>query len=140
MAKQIYVNLPVSDLVKATAFYEALGFVKSPIFSNENASGMSWSEDIVVMLLTHDFYKQFLQGKEIADTQATSSALLCLTMDSKEEVQKFADTAKENGGSYHQVDMGIPTDQMFGYEVQDLDGNTWEPMWMSTDFDPQATA
>ncbi len=137
MSKQIYVNLPVSDLSKSTAFYEALGFIKSPIFSDENASGMSWSDDIVVMLLKHDFYKKFLKGKEIANTQQTSGVLLCLSFDSKEEVQKFADTAKQNGGDYYQVDMGVPADMMFGYEVSDPDGNTWEPMWMNSSFNPQ---
>ena len=31
-------------------------------------------------------------------------------------------------------------DMMFGYEVVDLDGNTWEPLWMNANFDPQANA
>ena len=140
MAKKIYINLPVSDLAKAIAFYEALGFVKNPIFSDENACGVSWSDDIVVMLLKYDFYKKFLSGKEIADTHKTSSVLLSLSMDSKEEVQKFADTAKANGGDFYQVDMMAPADMMFGYEVQDPDGNTWEPVWMSPNFNPQTSA
>lgn len=87
MSKQIFVNLPVSDLTKATAFYEALGFVKNPAFSNDDASSMGWSAEIFVMLLTHDFYKQFLKGKEIADTKNTSGVLLALSLDSKEAVQ-----------------------------------------------------
>ncbi|CAN5398176.1 VOC family protein [soil metagenome] len=140
MSKQIYVNLPVGDLAKSTAFYEALGFTKNPAFSDENASGMMWSDDIFVMLLTHDFYKKFLRDKDIADTGKTSGVLLALSLETKEEVQKFADTAKQNGGDYFQVDMGAPAEMMFGYEVQDIDGNTWEPLWMSPDFNPQANA
>jgi len=27
---------------------------------------------------------------------------------------------------------------MFGYEVLDPDGNQWEPVWMSPDFNPKA--
>lgn len=140
MAKQIYVNIPVKDLAKATAFYEALGFTKSPDFSDENASGMQWSDEIFVMLLTHDFYKKFIKGKEIADTSRTSGVLLALSLDSKEAVQEFADKAKQNGGDYYRVDMGMPEDIMFGYEVQDPDGNMWEPVWMSPDFDPKANS
>ena len=137
MAKQIYVNLPVTDLAKATAFYEALGFVKQPAFSNDMATGLQWSEDIFVMLLTHDFYKKFLKDKDVADPAKTSGVLLAISLDSKEAVQKFADTAKQNGGDYYHVDMGMSEEMMFGYEVQDPDGNGWEPIWMSPDFSPQ---
>ncbi|HJQ08410.1 MAG TPA: VOC family protein [Candidatus Saccharimonadales bacterium] len=137
MSKQIFVNLPVADLAKSTAFYEALGFTKNPMFSDENASAMAWSDEILVMLLTHDFYKKFLRGKDIADTAKTSSVLLALRLESKEAVQQFADTAKQNSGDYYQVDTGVPADMMFGYEVEDPDGHTWEPLWMNGDFDPQ---
>lgn len=137
MAKQIYINLPVSDLAKSTAFYEKLGFVKNPMFSDDKASGMGWSDEIVVMLLSHEFYKTFLKGKTIADAKQTSSVLLALSFESKEAVQHFADTAKANGGDYYRVDTGVPDDMMFGYEVVDPDGHVWEPMWMNPSFVPQ---
>ncbi len=63
MAKQVYINLPVKDLERATKFYEALGFKKNEMFSDEKGSGMEWSDEIVVMLLTHEFYKKFIPGK-----------------------------------------------------------------------------
>ncbi len=137
MAKQVYINLPVKDLTKATKFYESLGFKKNSTFSNDQASGMMWSDDIVVMLVTYGFYAKFLRNKTIADTQKTNGTLLALTFDSKEEVQKFADTAKQNGGDYYQIDTGVPQDMMFGYEVLDPDGNHLEPVWMNPNFDPQ---
>ena len=138
MSKQIYVNLPVKDLAKATAFYEALGFVKQPDFSNEQATGLQWSDQIFVMLLTHDFYKRFIQDRDIANPAKTSGVVLALSLDSKEAVQEFAETAKQNGGSYYRVDMGMSEDMMFGYEVLDPDGNHWEPLWMSPDFNPNS--
>lgn len=104
------------------------------MFSDSNASSMMWSNNIVVMLLKHDFYKKFIGEKEVADTARTSGVLLALSLDSKEDVQKFADVAKENGGDYYRVDMGIDSDMMFSYEVEDPDGHTWEPMWMNADF------
>jgi uncharacterized protein len=138
MSKQIYVNLPVKDLAQATAFYEALGFRKNATFSNEKASGMVWSDEIVVMLVTHEFYKTFIRGKQIIDASQTSGVLLALSFDSKEAVQQFADTAKQHGGDCFQVDYGVPADKMFGYEVLDPDGNQWEPVWMSPDFNSEA--
>ncbi|MDB5162060.1 MAG: Glyoxalase family protein [Candidatus Saccharibacteria bacterium] len=137
MTKQIYVNLAVSDLEKSTAFYEALGFVKNPMFSDENASGLAWSDEIYLMILKRDFYKRFLRDKTIADPKTTSGVLLAISMDSKDDVRKFADTAKEQGGDFFQVDNGISEDMMFGFEVLDPDGYQWEALWMNSDFNPQ---
>ena len=138
MNKQIYVNLPVSDLAKSTTFYKALGFTQNKQFSNENASGMMWSEHIVVMLLKKEYYKTFIGDKEIADTKSTSGVLLALSMESKDAVQNFAEKAKQNGGKYYKTNTGIPEEMMFGYEVEDPDGNTWEPVWMNQNFDPKS--
>ena len=51
MSKMIFVNLPVANVAKSTAFYEAIGFEKNPQFSNEQASCMVWSDAIFVMVL-----------------------------------------------------------------------------------------
>lgn len=139
MPKQIFVNLPVSDLGVSTQFYEALGFVKNPAFSDDNASSMMWSDEIIVMLLTKPFYSLFLKEKELADTKTTSGVLLALSLDSKQAVVTFAETAKANGGDYYKAGPEVPEDMMFGYEVSDPDGNTWEPFWMNPDFKSHAS-
>lgn len=136
MSKQVFINLPVSDLQKSTTFYEALGFIKNPDFSDDNASALQWSDDIMLMILRKDFYQKFIGDRRIADTRATSAALLAISMDSPEAVTQFAETAKANGGDYYSVDMGVPEDMMFGYEVLDPDGNHWEPVWMNQNFTP----
>jgi len=138
MTKQVYINLPVKDLDKATKFYQALGFKKNEMFSDDNGSGMEWSDEIVVMLVTHDFYKAFIPGKQIIDGKTTSGVLLALSFDSREEVQQFAETAKANGGDFFKAEYGAPDDMMFGYEVLDPDGNQWEPVWMSPEFNPKS--
>lgn len=138
MARQVYINLPVKDLEKSTKFYQALGFKQNDAYSNDKASGMEWSSEIFVMLVTHGFYETFIPGKQIIDATTTSGVLLALGLESKEEVQRFADTAKANGGEYFKVDSGVSEDMMFGFEVLDPDGNQWEPLWMSADFNPEA--
>ena len=40
MAKLIFINLPVSVLARATAFYEAIGAARNPQFSDATASCM----------------------------------------------------------------------------------------------------
>ncbi|TXG76811.1 glyoxalase [Patescibacteria group bacterium] len=131
--KQVFINLPVSDLAKSTQFYEALGFTKNLTFSDENASSMMWSDEIVFMLLTREYYAKFLQNKAVADTTVTNATLIALTLDSREAVQQFADTAKANGGDYFIADPNKDLDFMFGCEVTDLDGNQLEPVWMNPD-------
>jgi uncharacterized protein len=130
MSKPTFINLPVSNLVKSTEYYLALGFTINPQFSDQYVSAMVFNKHLTFMLLTHEFYSKFT-SKEIADTHKTSSVLISLSMHSKVEVQKFADIAKANGGSYFMAqpnkEMG---DMMFGYEVTDLDGHTIEPFFM----------
>lgn len=129
MPKQIYLNLPVKELQKSTKFYQDLGFTLNPDFSDQNGSCLKWSDDILFMLLTHDFYKKFT-SKNIPDLTQNTACLIALSMDSREDVQKFADTAKANGGSYFEAEPNKGLDFMFGLEVSDLDGHTIEPFYM----------
>ena len=77
MSKLIFVNLPVRDLARATAFYEAVGASKNPQFSDDTASCMVFSETIHTMLLTHDKFRLFT-SKPIADARETSEVLICI--------------------------------------------------------------
>jgi uncharacterized protein len=129
MSKAIYVNLPVKDLQASTQFYQALGFTKNDDFSDDNASALMWTESIVFMLIKPEFYYKFTT-KTIPDLTKNSSVLLALQLDSKEEVQTFADTAKSLGGSYFVAEPNANLDFMFSYEVTDLDGHTLEPFFM----------
>ena len=130
MTKMIFVNLPVADLGKATAFYEAIGFEKNPMFSNDVASAMVWSETIHVMLLAHDFYRTFTT-KEIADTAKVSAALICLSRDSRADVDSITEQAIAAGGreTRDPQDMGF----MYGRAFDDPDGHTFEVMYMDMD-------
>ena len=92
MPKMIFVNLPVADLARATAFYESIGAVKNEQFSDATASGMVFSETIHVMLLTHDKFRQFTP-KAIADARTTSEVLICISADSREDVDSMVEKA-----------------------------------------------
>ncbi|EOH99669.1 glyoxalase [Enterococcus haemoperoxidus ATCC BAA-382] len=131
MATMVFVNFPVTDVARSTEFYEKLGFKKNQEFSTEETSSMVWDDNFWVMLLNHDFYSKFIKDKKIADTKTTSGVLVAFSLESADAVKKFAETAKANGGDFYKVDMGIPEDMMFGLEVQDPDGNSLEPTWMS---------
>jgi uncharacterized protein len=131
VTRMIFVNLPVHDVEQSVAFYEALGFARNPQFSQAGqAASMVWSDTITLMLLSHDFYRGFLPaGKTIADTQATSAALLCLSFDDRASVDAVTEAAAKAGG---RADVRAPQDMGFMYSraFEDLDGHTFEPMFM----------
>ncbi|GAA4762108.1 VOC family protein [Stakelama sediminis] len=130
MAKGIFVNLPVRDLAKSTAFYQAIGFRKNDLFSNERASAMEWSDTVSVMLLTHGFYSGFT-SKPIADSHATSGALYALSFDSRDDVDAITEQAIAAGGR----EAHPPEDEGFMYSraFEDPDGHGFGPFWMDMD-------
>jgi len=126
----IFVNLPVADLQRSVKFYEALGFVKNEQFSNDQGAGMVWSDQIWVMLLTHDFFKKFTAGRSIPDTHNSAQVLNALSFDSKEEVDKFVAAAVANGGKLLPEVIIEGAEGMYGRDIADLDGHIWETIWM----------
>jgi uncharacterized protein len=128
MSKQIFVNLPVRDLKKATAFYTTLGAVKNPQFSDETASCMVFSDTICVMLLTHEKWG-FFTKKPIADARRESEVMLALSADSRSAVDKITEAAGANGGK---ADVNPKQDHgfMYGRSFEDLDGHIWEPIFV----------
>lgn len=133
MTRMIFVNLPVEDLARSKAFYEAIGFRNDPKFSNDGAAMMVLSETISVMLLTKPFYANFT-SKPIANAHQSSQVLLCISCESAAEVDKITDAAASAGGK---ADVGpkqhVPN-AMYGRSFEDPDGHTWEPMWMDPAF------
>jgi len=98
MPKMIFVNLPITQLARSTAFYAALGATKNPKSSEETSTCMVFSATIYAMLLTHEKYRHFT-SRPIADARATSSALIALSFDSRDEVNVTIDRAVAAGGA-----------------------------------------
>ena len=129
MSKMIFVNLPVRDLAKSTAFYEAVGATRNPQFSDETASCMVFSETIHAMLLTHDKYRMFTQ-RPIADAHKTSAVLIAMTVEDRSDVDSIVDRAAATGGV---ADPNPKQDHgfMYGRSYEDPDGHVWELVWMA---------
>ena len=128
MARLIFVNLPVQDLTRATAFYAAIGATKNGQFSDETASCMVLSETIHAMLLTHNKFRQFTK-KPIADARQSTEVLICISADSRAAVDKMVEAGARAGGR------ADPADQqdhgfMYARSLEDPDGHIWEVMWM----------
>jgi uncharacterized protein len=131
MSKMIFINLPVTELDRSIAFYEAVGARREPKFSNDAAAMMVFSETISVMLLAAPFYSTFT-SKPIADAHQSSQVILALSADSVADVDATIDKASAAGGI---ADPGPKQEMgglMYGRSFEDPDGHHWEIMWMDT--------
>jgi predicted lactoylglutathione lyase len=127
MATKIFVNLPVQDLQKSMVFFTKLDFTFNAQFTDETAACMVVSEDIYVMLLTHEKFKMFTP-KAICDATKSTEVLVCLSCESREHVNDMVRKAVGGGGTTYNA----PQDHgfMYGHGFQDLDGHIWEVIYM----------
>jgi predicted lactoylglutathione lyase len=123
----IFVNLPVADLPRAKAFYEGIGFTNEPRFTDETAACMVLSDTIFTMLLTHEKWASFTTRP--IPPKDSSEVMLCISCDSRDEVNALTDAARANGGT---ADVNPLQDHGFmcSRTFTDLDGHVWEAMWM----------
>lgn len=127
MTKMIFVNLPVTELARARAFYEALGFINNAQFSDEGSACMVWSEAIHVMLLTHAKWQGFTSRP--IPPAGTSEVMLAVSCESREAVDRMNEAAASHGGTADvnpQQDLGF----LFNRSLADPDGHVWEAVWM----------
>jgi len=127
MAIKIFVNLPVKDLNRPVEFFTKLGFTFNPQFTDETATCMIVSEDIFVMLLTEAKFKTFTP-KAICDATKSTEVLVCLSSESRENIDEMVRKAVAAGGTTHSE----PKDYGFMYQhgFQDPDGHIWELIYM----------
>ncbi len=128
--RQIFINVPSRDIKKSTEFYQALGFTKNEMFSDEKASCMVWGDNIYLMVLSANFFASFIDGKEVIDATKTAGVTLCVPMSSRAEVDEFATTAVANGGRAFESENAAAESSMYSVSVEDPDGHIWEPLYM----------
>jgi predicted lactoylglutathione lyase len=133
MPKMIFISLPVSDLARSRAFYEALGFTHNPQFSDDAGACMVLSEAIHVMLLTHAKWQGFTT-RPICP-RGSSEVSMSFNCDSRDEVDRLIEAGAAAGGT---ADVNPPEDHgfMFQRTIADPDDHIIEPFWM----DPAAIA
>ena len=131
MSRKIFVNLPIKNMERSQAFFKSLGFSFNPQFTNEQGACMVVSDDIFVMLLVEPFFQTFTK-KPIADATKTTEVLVCLSAESRAEVDSLVKKALAAGGT----SPNPPQDHgfMYGHGFTDLDGHVWELAYM----DPNA--
>ena len=127
MNKQIILNLPVKDLAKSMAFFSALGFTFNPRFSGENAAFMNIVGDAIQAMLTTEPFFQSLIDKPVVNAKESNEVVICLSCESREEVDGLIAKAAAAGGRipHPPEDHGFMYDQGF----EDIDGHLWNLVW-----------
>lgn len=130
MSTKIFVNLPVKDLDRSVEFFTKLGYTFDPRFTNESATCMIIGESNFIMLLVEKFFQTFTP-KEIADANKTTESIICLSAESREDVDSLITKAVAAGGKTYRdkEDHGF----MYSNAYSDLDGHLWEIMYMDVD-------
>lgn len=130
MPTQIYVNLPVKDLARSMAFFSQLGFGFDAEHTDDQAACMIVGENIYVMLLVDRFFATFTP-KPVSDATKATEVLVCISADSREDVDTLVRKALAAGGTAPSPpkDYGF----MYGHGFEDLDGHLWEVIYMEPD-------
>lgn len=131
MNKLVIFNLPVQDLDKSKSFFSALGFTFNPKFSNPNAAYMNIVDGSIHAMLSTEAFFQSLIGKPVVKAKEANEVVICLSCESREEVDSLIATAVAAGGRtpHPPEDNGFMYDQGF----EDIDGHLWNLVWMAPD-------
>ena len=126
--RTLFVNMPVADVARSTAFFTQLGFSFNPAFGDETAACMLVGEHAFVMLLSREKFAEFSK-LPIADPTTHALALYCFSVSSRDEVDAVTAAALAAGGT----EVDDPEDHGFMYTRSffDLDGHGWQVMWMN---------
>ena len=127
MFRQIFVNLPIKDMARSRAFFEALGLTFNARFTNEQGACLEIGENFYAMLLVEPFFQGFTT-KPISNAHQATEVLLALSVDSRAEVEEAVRKAVAAGATTPNA----PQDHgfMFQHGFADLDGHQWEVFWM----------
>lgn len=120
--QMVFPNYAVADIARATAFYEALGFSKNPVFSDASTSCVVVNEQVAIMLLEHAKFDGFLTGEQQRAAPGALENLLAMLVGSRDEVDALASAGTAAGGT---LSKPVEANEwgMYGGQLTDPDGH-----------------
>ncbi|USB33623.1 VOC family protein [Paenibacillus sp. YPG26] len=132
MSQEVWINLPVQNVERSTAFFNEIGF-RADSTGNERARLVVGGTTI--MLFPVATFEKFT-GSRAADTSQSAEVIFSIGADSREEVDAFIHRVELAGGSI----FGRPGEidgWMYGAGFADLDGHRWNLLYMDESKLPQ---
>lgn len=129
MPDKIFISLPVSDVARARAFYQALGWAIDPAMSDEGGGCVIVSDTIYLMLSSHARF-QAISPKPMVLPREGVTALIALACATRDEVDHLTEAAISAGGRvlHDPEDLGF----MYSRAFEDTDGNGFGPFWVQS--------
>jgi predicted lactoylglutathione lyase len=127
MTTDVFINIPTTDLPRAKAFFEGVGWKIEPKFTNDEAACVIVDDHVYLMVLTHKFFATFTD-KPIADPHSSLQIEISLSRESRTAVDALVDDAISAGGKEPRAaqDYGF----MYSRGFEDPDGNLFGAVWM----------
>ncbi|WP_298037630.1 VOC family protein [uncultured Microbacterium sp.] len=127
MSTKVFVNLATADLDRAKRFYTALGCEINPLFTDENAACVVWSDDVFFMVLTREYFATFTT-KQVVDPAGAAQVMVAISRESRDDVDAVLAAGLAAGGAEPKPpqDLGF----MYSRVLEDPDGNILEFMHM----------
>ena len=127
MNRDIILHFSTKDVLRARAFYTALGFTVNEQLTSEASVCIVMSDHIQVMLSAESVFSTF-SPRAVCDTSKSLEVLTCLTCNSRDEVDDLIKRALDAGGTTFEEaeDHGF----MYAHSFLDPDGHGWNLMHM----------
>ncbi|GIO88036.1 glyoxalase [Paenibacillus faecis] len=125
MSQEIWINLPVKDVVRSTAFFNEIGFHAVSVGSERAQLVIGQT---TILLFPDETFEKFT-GSKTADTSHSAEVIFSIGAGSREEVDDFIRKVEVAGGSI----FGKPSETdgwMYGAGFADLDGHRWNLLYM----------
>ena len=123
--RSLFVNLPVTSAAASREFFLGLGlgFTVNETYSGPDTVSLGLEDNLTFMMLEEAKFAEFVNAG-IADAHSAQEVLLCLSCDSREEVDRVVDRAVATGGKPWKP--SFEAGPMYGGSFQDPDGHVWE--------------
>ncbi len=130
MVNELWINLPVKDVIRSKTFFKNIGFSfnEEMCRGSESACMLVGDKKIVVMLFAESILERFAQNP-LTDTSKSTEVLLSFDAATREEVDAMAKKVEEAGGDV----FAPPADNqgwMYGFAFKDPDGHRWNQLYM----------
>lgn len=128
--KQLFINLPVSDVEKAMEFYLSLGFEINPLFTDEHQKCMVWTDTVYIMLISEEKFTEFSNDSNKGN-KVVNQVYYSLRVESENDLNKLIENGLKSGGiePIEAKDYGF----MKLRKIKDLEGHIWDVIYLDSE-------
>lgn len=128
MINDLWINIPVENIVAAKAYYEAIGFSSNSHYPDSQDMASLKIGSTIVMLVQRKMFQSFTQHN-IADTMAGTEVLFSIGVENPDEIDEIAQKVMLAGGHVFAAP-AHSNGWMYGCGFTDLDGHRWNALYM----------